>query len=242
MELKSGEKIEDLGNGLKIIQSDFEYRFTTDAVLLANLVKDLSGKRAADLGSGSGVISILLAAKKHAAFVCGLELQPQLADMARRSAELNGLTGKVQFVTGAIQDAANSIGCGFDCVVCNPPYRKCGSGERQLAENIALCRHEIAMTLAEAVQSAASILNSKGSFYLVHQSARLAEICYLMKQNKIEPKEIFAISPRAGKPANLVVVRGVANGNVGCKLHTLQIYGDDGNYTPEVASLYGQNA
>lgn len=240
MKLKPNEKLEDLGyNGLQIIQSETEYRFTTDAVLLANAVGDLTGKRAVDLGTGSGIIAVLLATKKNAKHVWGVELQPQLADMAQRTVQHNKLDN-VTIVNCPMQDAYKSLGGDYDCVVCNPPYRKCGSGERQLAPNLALCRHEIAVTLEGVIVSAKRLLNTKGSLYLVHQAERLAEICYLMKQNGIEPKVITPIAPRVDAQPNLVIVKGVLCGNVGCTVSkTLEILDEKGNYTPQVAAFYG---
>ena len=240
MTIKQNEKLEDLGyKGLQIIQSSTEYRFTTDAILLANSVGDLTGKRAVDLGTGSGVIAVLLATKKNAKHVWGVELQSQLADMAQRTVALNNLDN-VTIVNCAMQDAYKSLGGDYDCVVCNPPYRKCGSGQKQLAPNLALCRHEIAVTLAEVIVSAKRLLNTKGSLYLVHQAERLAEICYLMKQNNIEPKLITPIAPRVGAEPNLVIVKGVLAGNVGCVVSkTLEILDANGNYTSQVANFYG---
>jgi len=237
--LKPDEKLEDLGyKGLQVIQSTNEYRFTTDAVLLANSVGDLTGKRAVDLGTGSGVIALLLATKKNAKHVWGVELKPQLADMAQRTMQYNGI-GNVTIVNCPMQDAYKGLGGDYDCVVCNPPYRKCGSGERQLAPNLALCRHEIAVTLEEVIVSAKRLLNTKGSLYLVHQSERLAEICYLMKQNSIEPKVITPIAPRVGAQPNLVIVKGVLGGNVGCVVNKpLEILDDKGDYTPQIAQFY----
>ena len=242
MTIKQNEKLEDLGyKGLQIIQSSTEYRFTTDAILLANTVGDLTGKRVVDLGTGSGVIAVLLATKKNAKHVWGVELQPQLADMAQRTVDFNKL-GNVTIVNCAMQDAYKSLGGDYDCVVCNPPYRKVGSGEKQLAPNIALCRHEIAVTLEEVVVAAKRLLNTKGSLYLVHQAERLAEICYLMKQNNIEPKLITPIAPRVDAEPNLVIVKGVLAGNVGCVLNKpLEILDKNGNYTSLVASYYGTN-
>jgi len=240
MELKNGEKLEDLGyKGLQIIQSANEYRFTTDAVLLANFCRDLSGKSVVDLGAGSGIISILLAAKKNAKRVVGVELQSQLANMAQRSVEICRLEDKVEIVNLPMQGVEKEIGTNFDAVVCNPPYRKVGSGESQLAPNVALCRHEIAVTLQEVVQTAAALLNNKGQLYLVHQANRLAEICWLMKNFGVEPKEIQPVSPSVGKTPNLVIVRGVKGGNVDCTVN-LPIFVTDekGEYTPLVRTYY----
>lgn len=219
VQLKPYEKIEDLQcDGLRIIQSDTEYRFTCDAVLLANFCNDMKGKLCVEFGAGSGVISILVAYKKRPARVIAIELQSQLADMARRSVELNGLSDQIQVVCGDLKNAAEYIEKPADIVVCNPPYRKQNSGETQLAQNLALCRHEIAATLADVITSAGRILNNRGTLYLVHQAERVAEIVTECAANKLAVKEIVPVCPRRGKEPNLALIRAVKCGGTDCKL------------------------
>lgn len=222
--LKPNEKTEDLQyNGLRIIQSDGEYRFTTDAVLLANFCKEMKGKLCVEFCAGSGVISILVAAKKQPKRVVAIELQPQLADMARRSVLLNGMQDVIDVVCADIKDACKLTDKPADVVVCNPPYRKLGSGERQLAPNIALCRHEIAVTLQDVIVSASKTLNNRGTFYLVHQAERIAEIVSLCSENQLAVKEIVPVCAKKGKEPNLVLVRAVKCGGADCKLR-LPVY------------------
>ena len=222
--LKPNEKLEDLQyNGLQIIQCDNEYRFTTDAVLLANFCNEMKSKLCVEFCAGSGVISILVAAKKRPAKVVAIELQPNLADMARRSVEYNNLTDVIEVVCDDVLNAASIIDHPADVVVCNPPYRKIGSGETQLAQNLALCRHEIAITLEQVIASAAKTLNNRGTFYLVHQAERIAEIVSLCASYKLAVKEIVPVCPRQGKEPNLVLVRAVKCGGQDCKLR-LPIY------------------
>lgn len=224
IQLKPNEKLEDLQyNGLCIIQSEDEYRFTTDAVLLANFCNDMKGKLCVEFCAGSGVISILVAAKKHPAKVLAIELQQSLADMARRSVTYNNLQDVIEVVCDDVKNAANLIPKPADVVVCNPPYRKLGSGEKQLAENIALCRHEIAITLEQVVTCASKTLNNRGTFYLVHQAERIAEIVSLCVNNQLAVKEIVPVCPRQGREPNLVLVRAVKCGGADCKLR-LPIY------------------
>lgn len=224
IKLKENEKLEDLQyNGLQIIQSANEYRFTTDAVLLANFCNDMKGKLCVEFCAGSGVISILIAGKKHPAHVVAIELQPQLADMARRSVELNNLQDVIEVVCDDVKNAASLLPKPADVVVCNPPYRKLGSGEKQLADNIALCRHEIAITLEQVITAAAKTLNNRGTFYLVHQAERIAEIVSLCNACQLAVKEIVPVCPRQGKEPNLVLVRAVKCGGADCKLR-LPIY------------------
>lgn len=224
VKLKQNEKLEDLQyNGLAIIQSGDEYRFTTDAVLLANFCRDMKGKLCVEFCAGSGVISILVAAKKHPARVVAIELQPNLADMARRSVAYNGMEDVITVVRDDVLNAASYLDKPTDVVVCNPPYRRLGSGEQQLAENIALCRHEIAITLKQVIEAAAKILNNRGTFYLVHQAERIAEIVTLCVNCSLAVKEIVPVCPRQGKEPNLVLIRAVKCGGADCKLR-LPIY------------------
>lgn len=240
VELKPQEKTEDLQcDGLRIIQSSEEYRFTTDAVLLANFCREMRGKICVEFGAGSGVISILLAHKKHPKKIVAVEIQPQLADMMRRSVELNGLQDKIEVHNADLKESAKFVR-DADVVVCNPPYRRVGSGERQLKRNIALCRHEIAATLADVVQSAAEVLNNKGSLYLIHQSDRLGEIVAECTRRNLAVKEILPVCPAPDKQPNLVLIRAVKGGEIDCRLRSpLYITDGNGNYTEQTRIWYG---
>ncbi|MCH5156763.1 MAG: methyltransferase [Clostridiales bacterium] len=239
IDLKPNEKIEDLQcDGLQLIQSSSEYRFTTDAVLLANFCRDMRGKTCVEFGAGSGVISLLVAKKKHPKAIVALEIQSQLCDMMNRSVLLNDLQNVISVYNCDLKDA-RSIVKDVDVVVCNPPYRRVGSGERQLSENIAICRHEIKATLCDVVQSASSVLNNRGNFYLVHQADRICEIITLCRDNNVAVKEILPVCPAPGKQPNLVLVRGVKAGEQDCKLHApMYICDEQGNYTPQAKAWY----
>ena len=243
IQLKPNEKIEELQcDGLQLIQSADEYRFTTDAVLLANFCRDMRGKLLVEFGAGSGVISLLLARKKHPRKIVALEIQPQLADMMQRSVNLNDLQDVISVHNCDLKQAADLVQ-NADVVVCNPPYRRVGSGEQQLKENLAICRHEIKATLSDVIQSASKVLNNRGSLYLVHQSDRLTEIVTLCKDNNIAVKEILPVCPSPNKEPNLVLVRGVKAGEPDCKLHApMYICDEHGNYTPEAKAWYASSA
>ena len=235
--LYTHEKTEDLQcKGLRLIQSSREYRFTTDAVLLANFCRDMTGKKCVELCAGSGVISLLLAAKKRPSHITAVELQPQLCDMMRRSVALNDL----QEVIDVVCEDVKNFRAQADVVVCNPPYRKADSGERQTAHNIALCRHEICLTLSDVVGCAARLLNNKGSFYLVHQSSRLAEIITLCNQSLLAVKEILPVCPSPGKNPNLVLIHAQKQGRSDCVLRfPLSVTDENGQYTPQAKAWYG---
>ena len=240
VELNPSERIEDLQcDGLQLIQSADEYRFTTDAVLLANFCRDMRGKLCVEFGAGSGVISLLLARKKHPRKIVALEIQPQLCDMMQRSVNLNDLHEVVSVVNFDLKNAADVVQ-NADVVVCNPPYRRVGSGEQQLKENIAICRHEIKATLCDVIKSASKVLNNRGNLYLVHQSDRLCEIVTLCQAHGIAVKEILPVCPAPNKEPNLLLVRGVKAGEPDCKLHApMYVCDEQGNYTPAAKAYYG---
>lgn len=240
--LHNNETVEDLCcDGLKLIQSRNEYRFTTDAVLLANFCKDMTGKTCVEFGTGTGVIALLVAHKKHPKRLIAVEIQQQLADIAARNVQLNDMGDVVEVVCGDLKQAADIVGNALvDVVVCNPPYRRLGSGEMQRFDHLAMCRHEIGATLADIIASAAKILNNRGSLYLVHQASRLAEICELCGSNKLVIKEILPVCPRPNAEPNLVLVRAVKCGGIDCVLHApLSVLDAHGEYSPEAKAWYG---
>ena len=238
--MKPNEKIEDLQcDGLQLIQSSDEYRFTTDAVLLANFCKNMQGKLCVEFGAGSGVISLLLAKKKRPRRIVAIELQPQLADMMQRSVRLNDLQDVIEVVCDDLKNARSYANCA-DVVVCNPPYRRVGSGEMQLQSNLAICRHEVKATLNDVISSAAQVLNNRGSLYLVHQAERIGEIVHMASQNNLAVKEILPVCPRPSTQPNLVLIRAVKAGEPDCKLYApMYVTDENGNYTPEAKAWYG---
>ena len=243
IELKPNEKIEDLQcGGLQLIQSSREYRFTTDAVLLANFCKDMRGKLCVEFGAGSGVISLLLAYKKRPRHIAAFEIQPQLCDMMQRSVILNGLQDVITVHNCDLKQAHTFVK-DADVVVCNPPYRRVGSGEQQLSENIAICRHEIKVTLEDVIASAAKVLNNRGKLYLVHQADRLGEIVALSHERNVAVKEILPVCPTPSSQPNLVLICGVKAGEPDCKLRApMYICDEQGNYTPEAKAWYASPA
>ncbi|MDD4290972.1 MAG: methyltransferase [Clostridia bacterium] len=215
--LKGKERLDDLQlDGLFIIQNPDNYLFTCDAVELANYVSNARGKTVADFCSGSGIISILIAHKKHPKIVYGVEINSYMAEMSARSVRLNDIQN-VDVIQGDVKNAQllfkkESI----DIVVSNPPYRKLNSGEVQSQSHLALARHEILLNHEELISAAAYVLKCKGSLYLVHQFERLAELFYTMKNYGLEPKELHVL----GEPLrpSRVIIRAVKGGNVGLKM------------------------
>lgn len=217
--LKDGERLDDLQyNGLMIIQNPEWYCFTSDAVALANFVGGAKDKNVVELCSGSSVISVLLDAKQNPSHIVCVELQECMCDMARRSVELNKQQDKIEIICADAKDAPSLIGYeGFDIVVANPPYGKINSGETQKRVEIALSRHEIALSLESLIITAFKLLKTKGVFYMVHRFDRLAEIFTVMRNNRIEPKEMRLLYGKNDQP-NAVLIKGIKQGSVGLKL------------------------
>ena len=239
IKIKDGEKIEDLQfEGLAIIQSSSEYRFTSDAVLLANFVKVKKGSIIADLGTGSGIIALLIAAKQLPEKIFAVEIQPQLADMAKRSVSLNKLNDKIEVICMPMQEFSKTMHS-FDVVVCNPPYRKIGSGEKQAKKNISICRHEIAVTLEEMISSAAALLKDKGDFYLIHQSERLAEIFVQLAKHQLQPKILVPIYAREGDVPYGVLIKATKGANHGLLWEKgIIMFDKNGNFTKTIERIY----
>jgi len=242
MELRENERLDDLElNGLKIIQNPDKYCFSSDAVLLANLVDVKNGDTVCDLGTGSGIIAILLAAKTGAKRIDGLELQPDMADMARRSAEYNNLGKRVKIIEGDICKAKEYLEReSYDIVVSNPPYKRADSGEKNEDIGVAMCRHEITVTLNEIVRTGSQLLRFGGKLNVIVKTERLAETVCLMKEHKIETKRIYLIKPKAEKQPDTVIVTGVKGGKSGVIVKELIVYNTDGTMTEQAKKLYNK--
>ena len=223
MELKKDERLDDLQlNNLFIIQNPNEYCFTSDAVILANNVKVRKGERVCDLGTGSGIIPILLSAKTDLSEVVGLELQEYQVDMATRSVEYNGLTNRVKIVHGDIKEGKKIFGSGsFDVVVSNPPYGIIGNGDMKQSEGVARSRYEITVNLEEVIKTASEIVKFGGKVYIINKAERLGEMIYLMTSYKLEPKSVINVF-RKGNIADTVIVEGVLGGKKGLKVYGIK--------------------
>lgn len=235
------ETLEDLRlGGLFLIQKRDAFRFGMDAVLLANFIRCKPGERIVDLGTGTGVIPVILAAKTQAERITGIEIQPEIADMAQRSVAGNGLGDRVEILAMDIRESAKRLGPGYEAVVTNPPYTRTGSGLVNPSEKKAIARHEILCTLSDVIEAAASLLKFHGEFYMVHRPDRLCDIMAEMRKRELEPKELKLVCPRLGDPASLVLIKGINRGNPGMKLlPPLYIYNSFGNYSNEARICYG---
>lgn len=240
--LKDGERLDELHrNGYKIIQDKNRFCFGMDAVLLSGFAKVKPKEAALDLGTGTGIIPILLEAKTKGEHFTGLEIQPDSADMARRSVAYNHLEDKIDIVTGDIKDASNIFGASsFDVVTTNPPYMIGQHGLTNPDEAKAIARHEVLCTLEDVVRESAKILKPKGRFYMVHRPFRLSEIFCCMTKYGIEPKRMKLVYPFVDKEPNMVLIEGLRGGNPRMTVEKpLIVYQEQGKYTDEIYEIYG---
>ena len=241
-ELRENERIDDLQrNGYRIIQNPDRFCFGMDAVLLSGFARVKRGAQVLDLGTGTGIIPILLEAKTEAAHLTALEIQEESADMARRSVQLNGLEGKIDVVTGDIKEADQLFkAASFDVVTCNPPYMIGQHGLRNPEEPKAIARHEILCTLEDVVRNAAKLLKTGGSFFMVHRPFRLAEIITVMTQYKLEPKRMQLVYPYVDKEPNMVLIEGCRGGRPRMTVEKpLIVFKAPNVYMDEICNLYG---
>lgn len=237
-----GERLDDLErNHLKIIQNPEKFCFGMDAVLLSGFARVREGETAVDLGTGTGIIPILLSAKTAGRHFTGLELQPESADMARRSVEYNGLEQRIRIAEGDIREASAIFGASvFDVVTTNPPYMTDCHGIVNPDLPKAIARHEIRCTLEDVVREGAKLLKPGGRFYMVHRPFRLAEIIQTLTKYRLEPKRIKFVHPFADREPNMVLFECVRGGKPRVRVEApLIIYTEPGKYTPEIAELYG---
>lgn len=240
--IKPHERLDDLQiKGYRIIQDPKKYCFTSDAVLLSSFARARRGDVVCDFCSGSGVVGTLLYAKNPGIKkIYAVEIQEALADMARRSALLNGLSDIIEVVCAPVQRAEEILGRGFaDAVVCNPPYYKGNTDMKSESEEIALAKHEIAVTIPELMRAARSVLRFGGKFYIVHQAERAAEVMHHMILNRIEPKVFQAVHARADRECHLVLIEGICGAKIGLKIKKpLYILDNNNQYTEEAKKIY----
>lgn len=242
IELKEGERLDELHrNGWQIIQNSHKFCFGMDAVLLSGFARVKTGERALDLGTGTGIIPILLRGKTEGRDFTGLEIQEESADMARRSVAYNHLEESVSILTGDIKEAAALFGAAsFDVVTCNPPYMTGNHGLVNPEQPKAIARHEILCTLEDVVGQTARVLRPGGRFYLVHRPFRLAEILTLLVRYKLEPKRMRLVYPFVDKEPNMVLIEALSGGRSRITVEKpLIVYKEQGVYTDEIYDIYG---
>ncbi|MDU7477426.1 MAG: tRNA1(Val) (adenine(37)-N6)-methyltransferase [Paenibacillus macerans] len=234
------ERVDDLlTHDLRIIQSDEVFSFSMDAVLLARFAAVPKYGKVLDLCSGNGVIPLLLSTRTKAA-IEGIEIQPRVADMARRSVEMNGLTERILIREGDLRELVNITGHGvYDAITVNPPYMPLTGGDLKLNKHQAIARHEIHCSLEDVAVAAMRLVRPGGKVSMVHKPQRLAEIVTVLRQHRLEPKLVRFVHPRAGAEANMVLIEALRDGKPDVRiLPPLIVYGEDGQYCPEIMDIY----
>lgn len=242
IELRENERIDDLQrNQLKIIQNPDKFCFGMDAVLLSGFARIRPGDKVLDLGTGTGIIPILLSAKTKASELTGLEIQTESADMADRSVKLNDLQEKIRIVQGDIKEASGIFGASvFDAITCNPPYMIGEHGLQNPDAPKAIARHEILCTFEDVARESAKMLKTGGKFFLVHRPFRLAEIMETLMRYQLEPKRMQLVYPYVDKEPNMVLLEAAKGGRPRMTVEKpLIVYREPGVYMPEIYEIYG---
>lgn len=257
--VKPGERIDDLQRaGLRIIQDPALFCFGMDAVLLSSYVQMKKARRGLDLGTGNGIIPILLSDRTDCASLTGLEIQPASVDLALRSVALNGLQDRISIVSGDIREAGSIFAAAsFDFITCNPPYRPVGTGRITgnacvkgdgaqslrgtglIPDPRAIARHELLCTFDDVAEAAAKLVRPGGHFYLVHRPMRLAQIISKLCDCGLEPKRMRLVYPHVDQAPNMVLLDCVRGGAPELRVEPpLIVYGEDGKYTRELREIY----
>lgn len=240
--MKPEERLDDLQvKGYHIIQNPSKFCFGMDAVLLSNFARVKKGEKVLDIGTGTGIIPILLEAKTEGEHFTGLEIQEESADMARRSVAYNHLEDKIDIVTGDVKEAVNLFGSVFfDVVTTNPPYMIGAHGLQNKDSAKAIARHEVLCDLDDILRESAKVLRPGGRFYMVHRPFRLAEILSKMCAYKIEPKRMRLVHPYIDKGPNMVLIEGSRGGNSRMTVEPpLIVYREKNVYSEELLGEYG---
>jgi len=235
------ERLDDLNiKGYHIIQNKEKFCFGMDAVLLSEFVKVKKGEKVLDLGTGTGIIPILLEAKTEGKHFSALEIQDESVRMAKRSVAYNHLEDKIDIIKGDIKEAGEIFGrASFEVVTTNPPYISDRHGLKNPDMPKAIARHEIFCTLEDVIRESAKVLKFRGRFYMVHRPSRLTEIIGTMRKHDLEPKRLRMVHSFVDKEATMVLIEGIRGGKSFLKVDKpLIIYENVGIYTREVREIY----
>ena len=245
IELKEKERIDDLElNGLKIIQDTTGFCFGIDSVLISDFAKEIpKNSRILDLGTGTGIIGTLLTAKLENPQIIGIEIQKDVAEMAKRSILLNNIEDKFDIINEDVNNIKDKFGKGtFDAIVTNPPYKQKGTGLINENDKKLISRHEITATLEDFIKVSFEQLKDKGSLYMVNKTERLVDIIEYGRKYKLEPKKIKFVHPYINKAPNLVLIKLVKNANKFLKIEEpIYVYGENGKYTNQILKIYGKD-
>lgn len=244
MELKENERIDDLEyKGLKIIQNTKGFCFGIDSILLSDYAKNIKkDTTVVDLGTGTGIISLLLCKKTELKKIYGVEIQEDVAEMAKRSVKLNNLEDKFIIINKNLKDIFQDISPNtMDVIVTNPPYMKLNTGAQSIEKKKLISRHEIECNLEDIIKVSYKLLKDKGEFYMVHRAERIVDIMFLFRKYKLEPKKIRFVHPKKEKEPNLILIKCVKGAGNGLKIEEpLVVYNDNGKYTDEILKIYNK--
>lgn len=242
--IKENERIDDLQyKDLKIIQETDGFCFGIDSILLSDFAKNIKkNSKVADLGTGTGIIGLLLCKKTNLAEMTGIEIQEDVANMAERSIKLNNLEEKFRIINSNINEIFSKKLLEknvFDVVVMNPPYKEVGTGEINENEKKLISRHEIKANLSDFIKTASGLLKDKGELYIVHKPERMPDIIQELRENKIEPKELRVVYSNKNSEASLILIKAVKGGKKFLKIdRPLYIYNESGKYSDEIKQIY----
>ena len=239
--VRPGERVDDLQNGYYVIQNPQKFCFGMDAVLLSGFAKIKKDEHVLDMGTGTGIIPVLLKAKTPGGHFTGLEIQEECAELAQRSVAYNGLEQDIDIVCGDIKEAAEIFGAAsFHAVTSNPPYMIGQHGLQNPYMAKAIARHEILCTLEDVVSQTAKVLKDRGRFYMVHRPFRLVEIIQVLTRYKLEPKRMQLVYPFKDREPNMVLIEALKGGNSRITVEKpLIVYEKPGVYTEEILKIYG---
>lgn len=235
------ERVDEIGFGeLKLIQKPSAFCYGVDAVILSDFARVKNRGRVCDLGTGTGVIPLILSHKTQAAEIWGVEVQESSYDRAVRSVELNQLQHRIHLLHCDVKQAAGQLGKGtFDTVVSNPPYMGRVNGLKNQCGEKLIARHETSADLRDFMAAAQELLRERGDFYMVHRPSRLVDICQFGRELRLEPKEMRFVSPNKDSKPNILLVHFVKYGNPELRLlPPLYVYEKDGGYTQEIRQIY----
>lgn len=242
--LKDNERIDDLQlNNLKIIQNKDGFCFGIDAVLLSDFAKDIrNNSKVLDLGTGTGIVSILLCEKTKLSKIYGIDIQKDVCDMASRSIRLNKLENKFEIINTNIKNLNETFeDNSFDAIVSNPPYKKDNTGLKNESETKLISRHEITASLEDFISVSSRLLKNNRNIYMVHRPERLSDLFYLLKKYNLEPKKLRLVQSYTNSKPKLILVKATKNAKSFLNIEEpLIIYNKDGSYTDEILKIYNK--
>ena len=244
IKLNENERIDNLEyKNLKIVQDKDGFCFGIDSVLLSDFAKEIRSKSIVlDLGTGNGVLGILLCGKTNLSKIYGVEIQEDIANIAQKSINLNKLNNRFEIINDNIKNLNSYFkNDSIDAIISNPPYKKDNSGLKNESQKKLIARHEITANLEDFISVSSKLLKSNGSLYMVHRPERLADLFYLLKKYKLEPKKLRFVQSFTNSKPKFFLIKATKNANSFLNVEQpLIIYNSDGNYTDEILKIYNK--